>query len=66
MGEQVTDVTYVLLRHRGRAAESGAAGASGVQTLVGALHDEFADELRQRFEHVQDQAAFGENDTVWG
>ncbi|MEV4993963.1 hypothetical protein [Streptomyces niveus] len=41
-------MTYLFLRHRRWTAESGAAGADGVQALVGALHDEFADELRER------------------
>jgi hypothetical protein len=34
-----------------------AAGAGGVQALAGALHDELADELGQRREHVEDQPA---------
>lgn len=52
-------MTYLLLGYRRRAAESGTAGAGGVQALVGALHDEFADELRQGREDVEDQAPAG-------
>lgn len=36
--------------------EAGTAGAGGVQAIVGALHDEFADELREGGEDVEDQA----------
>ena len=34
--------------------------ACRLQALVGALHDELADELRERCEHVEDEATPGE------
>ncbi|WP_406204014.1 hypothetical protein [Streptomyces decoyicus] len=41
-------MTYLFLCQDRRAAEAGAAGAgSGVQALVGALDDEFADAARE-------------------
>ena len=39
--------------------EALAAGAGGVQSLAGALDDQFADELRQRGKDVEDQPAAG-------
>jgi hypothetical protein len=55
-GEQVPGVTDLFLGHGRRTAEAGATGAGCVQALVGVLHDEFADELRECREHVEDQA----------
>ncbi len=45
--------------HRGRAAESHAASLGGGQTLVGALHDQLADELSEGGEDVEDETAAG-------
>jgi len=42
--------------HGRRSAEARAAGASGVQSLAGALDDQLADEFRQRGEAVEDGA----------
>ena len=44
---RVAGVTHLFVGHGRWAAQAGAAGAGGVQALVGALDDEFADELRQ-------------------
>lgn len=40
-------------------AAGGRRGAGGVQALVGALHDEFTDELRERGEDVEDEPTAG-------
>lgn len=49
-------MTDLFLGHGRRAAEAGATGGGCVQALVGALHEEFADELRERGEDVELQA----------
>jgi len=56
-GEQVAGVADLLGCHGRGAAEAGAAGAGGVQSLAGALDDQLADELGQRGEDVEDQSA---------
>ncbi len=50
-------MAYLFLGHGRRAPEPGTTGAGGVQALVGALDDEFSDELRQGGEDVENQAA---------
>jgi hypothetical protein len=49
-----------LLGGHGRGPpQARAAAAGGVQSLAGALDDQFADELRQRGEDVEDQPSAG-------
>ncbi|PNG97007.1 hypothetical protein SMF913_13032 [Streptomyces malaysiensis] len=50
---------YLFLGHSWRSAQTGAAGAGDVQTLVGVLDDEFMDELRQRGKHVEREPTAG-------
>jgi hypothetical protein len=52
-------VADLLGSHGRRPPETRAAGAGGVQALAGALDDQFADELRQRGEDVEDQPTAG-------
>jgi hypothetical protein len=58
-GQQVAGVADLLGGHGRGAAEARAAGSGGVQSFAGALDDQFADELRQRGEDVEDQPAAG-------
>jgi hypothetical protein len=52
-------VTDLLGGHGRRPPEAHAAGAGGVQSFVGALDDQFADELGECGEDVEDQSAAG-------
>jgi hypothetical protein len=65
-GEQVAGVTNLLGIHRRRTAEAGAACSGRVQALVGPLDDEFADELCERGEDVEDESPAGGGGGVQG
>ncbi|KWX05457.1 hypothetical protein TH66_01775 [Carbonactinospora thermoautotrophica] len=59
MGEQCAGVADLFVGQRRGPAEALAAGAGGDQAFVGGLDDEFADELGQGGEDVEDQPAAG-------
>ena len=56
-GEQVAGMADLLGGHGWRPTEPGDAAAGGIQSFAGALDDQFADELSQRGEDVEDQPA---------
>src|SRR5450759_1146955 len=58
-GEQVASVTDLLGGHGRWSAEAGTAGACGVEAFASAFDDEFADELGQGGEDVEDEPATG-------